>query len=71
MMKFRRGVGRAPWLFLTAAFLRQVSGQTASPLILLQTVPVPNGTKTGATQANLNLSAFNLLGGCSAESPDQ
>ncbi len=58
-MKFRKGASSAPWLFLTAAFLGQVSGQTASPLVPLQTVPVPNWTNTGATQANLDLFAFN------------
>src|SRR5260370_8093873 len=59
MMKFRKGAGSAPWLFLTAASLGQVSGQTASPLVPLQTIPVPNWTNTGATQANLDLFAFN------------
>jgi hypothetical protein len=59
MMTFGRGASSAPLFLLTAAFLGQVSGQTASPLVYLQTIPVPNWTNTGATQANLDLFAFN------------
>ena len=58
MMRFQKTIGSAYWLFLAAACLGQASAQT-SPLILLQTIPVPNWTNTGATQANLDIFAFN------------
>ncbi len=46
-------------MILSAAFLGNASGQTSSPLVLIETIPVPNWTNTGANQANLDLFAFN------------
>ncbi len=46
-------------LSLSSLFLGAVLGQTPPPLIYLGTIPVPNWTNTGASQANLDLFAFN------------
>jgi len=46
-------------LILTMALASQAFGQSTSPLVLIQIIPIPNWTNTGATQANLDLFAFN------------
>ena len=46
-------------LILMMALASQALGQSTSPLVLIQIIPIPNWTNTGATQANLDLFAFN------------
>jgi len=46
------------WI-VCAAILGPAYGQAPAPLVLLQTIPVPNWTNTGSNQANLDLFAFN------------
>ena len=58
-MKLHKAASRACWSFLGVVFLGQAFGQTPSPLTLIETIPVPTWTNTGATQANLDIFAFN------------
>lgn len=60
IMRSCRKIRTASYLVLSAAALvGSASGQTGSPLTLIETIPVPNWTNTGSTQANLDLFAFN------------
>jgi len=59
MTNFRKALTKGFCFLLSAACLSQISGQTPSPLVFIQTIPVPNWTNTGTTQANLDLFAFN------------
>ena len=47
------------WCVLSMAFTAQMYAQTTSPFVFLENIPIPNWTNTGATQANLDLFAFN------------
>jgi len=58
MTKFG-GILTLSCLLVGSALQDRAFAQSSSPLILIQTIPVPNWTNTGATQANLDLFAFN------------
>ncbi|MDQ6678104.1 MAG: hypothetical protein M3Z09_12495 [Acidobacteriota bacterium] len=59
MTKPNYGLRCANRAILISAFVGLVSGQSTQPLTLIQSIPIPNWTNTGATQANLDLFAFN------------
>lgn len=59
MIKLNARLNTARLLLIGALFLPQAFGQTASPLVFIERIPVPNWTNTGTTQANLDLFAFN------------
>ena len=60
MTKFGRGIRYTSWFLLSAAFLGHLSAQSSSsPFALIGSIPVPTWTNTGATQANLDIFAFN------------
>lgn len=59
MMNFQNVARAVCSRALVLALAMPSFGQTASPLVFLQNIPVPNWTNTGASQANLDLFAFN------------
>ena len=58
MIKLNARLNNARLLLIGAVFLPQAFGQTASPLVFIETIPVPNWTNTCATKANLDLLGF-------------
>ncbi len=58
-MTFWREIRTASCFVLGSALAGSAFGQTPSPLTLIESIPVPNWTNTGTTQANLDIFAFN------------
>ena len=58
-MRFCKPIRGAAWFIVGTCCLVPTFGQTTSPLVPIQVIPVPNWTNTGSTQANLDLFAFN------------